>query len=291
MSDPRPTSPEASFIDLDHVAIAAERQSDVWPRYIGELGATWLAGGQSFGFAPAQVRFVGGMRLEVLEPHAVEHNDFLRRFLDRNGPGPHHLTFKLPDLGAAIEDARSIGIEPVGIDRTDPGWQEAFLHPKQSFGIVVQLAQADHSWQSPPPSELPVAHAGPPATLTHVTHLVADLMPAIELFGGLLAGQPTEPLAPSFAVPAGVVADLAWPGPGRLRLLQPDPGTAESAWLGHRSGRLHHLALTVPDPAVVGGAIPMADGRLEVPPDRNHGVRLILTPGTGAASRTVGPGR
>jgi methylmalonyl-CoA/ethylmalonyl-CoA epimerase len=189
------------------------------------------------------------------------------------------LTFKLPDLGAAIDGARAIGIEPVGIDRTDPGWQEAFLHPKQAFGIVVQLAQADHVWDSPPPSELPVARAGSPATLTHVTHLVADLAPAIELFAGLLGGQTSEPLAPDFPVPEEAVADLAWPGPGRLRLLQPAPGTAESAWLGHRAGRLHHIAFTVPDPAVVRDAVPTADGRLEVAPERNAGVRLVLTPG------------
>jgi catechol 2,3-dioxygenase-like lactoylglutathione lyase family enzyme len=253
----------------------------VWPRYIGELGAAWVAGGGGFGFAPAQVRFAGGMRLEVLEPFEVERNDFLRRFLDRNGPGPHHLTFKLPDLGAAIDGARAIGIEPVGIDRSDPGWQEGFLHPKQAFGIVVQMAQADHGWESPPPADLPVAHAGSPATLTHVTHLVADLPAAIELFQGLLEGQPTGSFTPPATTPAGAMADLAWPGPGRLRLLQPAPGSSEAVWLGALSGRLHHIAFTVPDAAVVREAIPLDDGRLEVPPERNGGVRLVLTPAEG----------
>ncbi|MDQ6696069.1 MAG: VOC family protein [Actinomycetota bacterium] len=280
MSDPRATSRAAGGIDLDHIAIAAEHHSDVWPRYIGDLGAAWVAGGESFGFSPAQVRFAGGMRLEVLEPFAVERNDFLRRFLDRNGPGPHHLTFKLPDLDAAIDGARAIGIEPVAIERTDPSWQEAFLHPKQAHGIVVQLAQADHGWESPPPPELPVAHAGSPATLTHVTHLVADLPAALSLFEGLLDGQPSETVTPG-AVGLGGEAeavDLAWPGPGRIRLLQPAAGTAEAAWLGNLSGRLHHIAFTVPDPAVIREAVPVGDGQLEVPPERNGGVRLLLTP-------------
>ena len=245
MSEPQPTSPGAGFVDLDHVAIAAERQSDVWPRYIGELGATWVAGGQGFGFAPAQVRFAGGMRLEVLEPFDVERNDFLRRFLDRSGPGPHHLTFKLADLDATIEGARSIGMEPIGIDRSDPEWQEAFLHPKQAFGIVVQLAQAGELWDSPPPPELPVARAASPATLTHLTHLVADLTAAVELFQGLLGGRETESLTPQYPVTAGASVDLAWPGPGRIRLVQPETGTAEAAWIGDRTGRLHHVAFTV----------------------------------------------
>lgn len=279
MTDLQPTAPEGGAIDFDHVAIAAEHHSDVWPRYVGELGAVWVAGGQSFGFAPAQVRFGGGMRLEVLEPHEVDRNDFLRRFLDRNGPGPHHLTFKLPDLGTAIDDVRAIGIEPVGINRSDPGWQEAFLHPKSAFGIVVQLAQADHSWESPPPGDLPAAHAGSPATLTHLTHLVADLSAAVELFTGVLHGRANEAAPPAPPPDGGECVDLTWPGPGRLRLLQPRAGTPEAAWLGDRSGRLHHLAFTVADPAMVREAVAMGDGRLEVPPERNGGVRLVLTPG------------
>jgi catechol 2,3-dioxygenase-like lactoylglutathione lyase family enzyme len=238
----------------------------------------WVAGGEGYGFAPAQVRFAGGMRLEVLEPFGVEHNDFLRRFLDRNGPGPHHLTFKLSDLGAAIDGARALGFEPVGIDRSDPGWQEAFLHPKQSFGIVVQLAQADHGWESPPPAELPVAPAGSPAAFTHLTHLVADLDAAVELFSGLLGGRVGDPHATDALLTGGTAVDLSWPGPGRVRLLQPEAGSPEAEWLADRTGRLHHVAFTVADPTVVSGAIPTGHGRLEVPPERNAGVRLLLTP-------------
>src|SRR5262245_22983658 len=88
--------------DLDHVAIATERASDAWPRYVGQLGGEWLGGMPESGFAWGQIRYANGMRLEVLEPYEPERNDFLRRFLDRNGPGPHHLTFKVPDLVDAL---------------------------------------------------------------------------------------------------------------------------------------------------------------------------------------------
>src|SRR5436309_1755265 len=96
-------------IDLDHVAVAAERQDDVWPRYAGDLGGSWVAGGPEYGFASAQVSYRNGMRLEVLEPYMPERNDFLRRFLDRNGPGAHHLTFKVGDLAAALERVEAAG--------------------------------------------------------------------------------------------------------------------------------------------------------------------------------------
>ena len=197
--------------DLDHIAIAAERHADVWPRYVGELGANGCRRRRT-GFSPAQVRFAGGMRMEVLEPLDVEHNDFLRRFLDRNGPGPHHLTFKLPDLDAAIDGARAMGIEPVGIDRTDPGWQEAFLHPKHACGIVVQLAQADHSWESPPPPDLPVPRADSPAVLTHADASGRGPRSGRRVVRDLLGGRPTG----SFTGRRSRCAARrsTWPGPG-----------------------------------------------------------------------------
>jgi len=268
--------PRRLTANLDHVAVAVEHHGDAWPRYIGELGAEWMAAGSGAGFSPAQVRFSGGMRLEALEPHDVEHNDFLRRFLDRNGPGPHHLTFKVDDLDLAIDGARALGIDPVGIDRTDPGWQEAFLHPKQSFGIVVQLAQADHGWNTPPPAGLPVPRPAQPARLTRIVHLVADLAPAIDLFQGLLGGTPDEPTVVS-ADGGGRAQDMRWPGGGCLRLLQPGAATPEADWLGDRRGRLHHLAFETAAPSELADARPSADAHFEVPPEANHGVRLLVS--------------
>lgn len=272
------TAPPSFTAEFDHVAIAAEHQADVWPRYIGELGASWVAGGAQPGFAPAQVRFAGGMLLEVLEPHEVEHSDFLRRFLDRHGPGVHHLTFKVSDLTMALDGARALGMEPVGIDRRDPEWQEAFLHPKQAFGVVVQLAQAGRRWSSPPPAGLPVVRCDRPAALTHVALHVADLPAAIRLFQGLLGGRPTDEAATS-ADRRDDVLDLAWTGPGRLRLVQPVAGSEEAVRLAGLPGMEDHLALSVPDMSVVTGATSRPAGRSEVPCEVNAGVRLVLSPG------------
>ena len=61
-----------------------------------------MGGGDTPGFYSAQVRFANGMKVEGLEPRRVEENDFLARFLAASGPGPHHLTFKVPDIRAAL---------------------------------------------------------------------------------------------------------------------------------------------------------------------------------------------
>jgi hypothetical protein len=260
-------------IDLDHVAVAVERQAEAWPRYGGDLPSRWLGGGGTAGFWSAQVEYANGMKVEVLEPYLVEQNDFLRRFLDRNGPGPHHLTFKVKDLRSALELAERAGYRPVGVTLENAWWMEAFLHPKDAPGVVVQLAQSSQGgdWgNEPSPDWFPTARTATAATLVHVAHALADLDEGRKLFVDLLAGN-VEAEGDEDGMRW---LDLAWPGPGRVRLLA---GARFDDWLDGRSGRVHHLAFATEHPSTVEGAVATdRDGTYEVPPDANRGVRLLL---------------
>jgi hypothetical protein len=265
-------------IDLDHVAVALERHTDAWPRYAGDLPPErWIGGGGTSGFWSAQVAYANGMKVEVLEPYQVEQNDFLRRFLDRSGPGPHHLTFKVKDLAQALDLAEQAGYRPVGVNLDNSWWKEAFLHPKDAPGVVVQLAESNEGgdWGGGPgPDWLPRPRTDTAATLVHVGHALADLDEGTRLFVDLLGGT-TDGSGEHDGIRW---LDLAWPGPGRVRLLT---GRPLEGWLGGRSGRVHHLAFVTADPAGVADARPLmgesADATTyEVAPDHNHGVRLLL---------------
>ncbi|MHB8671171.1 MAG: VOC family protein [Acidimicrobiales bacterium] len=205
-------------VDFDHVAVALEQWRDGWPLFAGALGGSWVSGGLGPGFSPSQLRYANDMRLELLAPNRVDLNDFLRRFLDRSGPGPHHLTFKVPDLGQALEVATAAGYQPIGVDTSDPEWHEAFLHPKQATGVVVQLAAAlGGSWSEPPPEGFPSADPVQRASLRRVVHAVADLDEGLRLFGGLLGGSPS-PAARASTAPAArrpPTDGSTWPGPVR----------------------------------------------------------------------------
>jgi methylmalonyl-CoA/ethylmalonyl-CoA epimerase len=273
-------------IDLDHVAVAVERHTDAWPRYGGDLPSRWIGGGGTSGFWSAQVEYANGMKVEVLEPYQVEQNDFLRRFLDRNGPGPHHLTFKVKDLRGALALAEDAGYRPVGVNLENSWWMEAFLHPKDAPGVVVQLAESNEGseWgNDPTPDWFPSPRTTTPATLVHVAHAVADLEEGRKLFVDLLAGQVTGEHEQD-----GITwVDLAWPGPGRVRLLS---GPPLAAWLDGRAGRVHHLAFATDDPGTVPDAQASSDhGTFEVAPEANRGVRLLLaTASESFASRPLG---
>ena len=265
----------APTFDLDHLAVAVERQSDAWPRYAGDLAGEWLGGGATPGFAAAQVKYANGMKVEVLEPHQPEQNNFLRRFLDRRGPGPHHLTFKTDDIEAALQRVEDAGYRPVGVDLRDPFWKEAFLHPKDAPGIVVQVAESagEGDWWSPRPPSVPEPRTDTPATLVRIVHAVADLDDAAKLFVGLLEGQAIGEGKDA----SGRWVELAWPGPGRVRFVSPtDPSGSVAAWLGTEAGRLSHVEFHCQDPAALPDATPAIGGMYEIAPHDNGGVRLLL---------------
>ncbi len=153
---------------FDHIAIAIERMADAPATLAGRLGGTPDHGGPSTVYRFGQWRFEGGGRLEILEPIGAD--GFLHRFLRERGPGIHHVTFRVPSLREACERARAHGYDIVGYDDSDPAWKEAFLHPKQALGIVVQFAES--RWSAgeggPPRWTPPAGPSNPPPAVVIV---------------------------------------------------------------------------------------------------------------------------
>jgi catechol 2,3-dioxygenase-like lactoylglutathione lyase family enzyme len=214
---------------LDHVALATRDASAALATLIGSLGATALSGGHGVGFRPMQVHLGdgrSGMKLELLEPWAVERNDFLERFVSRHGDGPHHLTFKVDDLAATLERVEAAGLHPVSVDLSDPIWREAFLQPKEAHGTVVQLAESSSPLKSafaeyavavehgtsgePVWWTEPELRAPEPVFLRRIVLAAPAVDTASAFFGGVLDGE-------TVATGEGWV-ELGWPGGGRIRL-------------------------------------------------------------------------
>jgi methylmalonyl-CoA/ethylmalonyl-CoA epimerase len=141
--------------DFDHVGIATVDSRPVLELLTGELGGTILFGKVTSGFRWVLVRLGdadSGLNLEVLEPWKAPEGHFLTRFLFRWGEGLHHLTFKTNDLAAVLPDVRSAGFEPIDIDLSSPTWKEAFLRPRDTGGVLIQLAEL--GMQRPPLAQM-----------------------------------------------------------------------------------------------------------------------------------------
>jgi methylmalonyl-CoA/ethylmalonyl-CoA epimerase len=211
---------------LDHLAIGTSALADGWDLFGGVLGGTWVYGGDSPGFWFGQLRFAAGPKIELLTPGGGPDAAFLERFLAGHGPGPHHVTFVVADIDETLARVRAFGIEPIGVNLTNPGWKEAFLHPRSAHGIVVQVAQQAGAPDTPAPREIPPP--GPPARFDLIEQHVGDLDGATRLFRDVLDGRLDGADTRS--------AELTWPGGKRIRLVRED-GLPNG-------GRLHQVRFT-----------------------------------------------
>lgn len=125
---------------MDHVAIATWDVTATVRLLTDILGATYVDGGDdtSAGFRWIQFRLPGG-KIEVLEP--LHRDGFLYRFLTKRGEGLHHVTFYVGDIADAIQKLTAAGYTPVDVNITHEFWKEAFLHPRDTSGVLIQLAQ------------------------------------------------------------------------------------------------------------------------------------------------------
>lgn len=127
------------IIAVDHVAIATWDITNVVHLFKDVLGATYVDGGDDHagGFRWLQFRLPGG-KIEVLEP--LHRDGFLYRFLTKRGEGLHHVTLYVHDLGEAIAQLKAAGYQPVDVNLDNDFWKEAFLHPRDTSGVLIQLA-------------------------------------------------------------------------------------------------------------------------------------------------------
>jgi hypothetical protein len=183
-----------STYQFDHLAIGVERWSDGLPRFAGEFGGRWSHGGDVGEYAPCQLIYRHGMKLELIAPGHLG-DGFMRRFLDRGGPGAHHLTVKVPSLDATIEQVSGRGISILGGRMRAPAWQEAFLHPKQAgIGTLLQIVQSDEDvmaamiGRQPEPAGFPEFQRDA-ATIAWIGLAVESAESSLELLTTVLRGQ------------------------------------------------------------------------------------------------------
>lgn len=130
---------------VDHVAIAVRNIATAVPLFVDALGGEFLFAGENAeqGFRWAQFRFPGGGKFELVTPLAGD--GFVQRFLDRRGEGVHHVTLKVPDILRAIDHLTEQGVKLFRVSTEHRSWKEAFIHPRDAHGALIQIAQSRYS--------------------------------------------------------------------------------------------------------------------------------------------------
>jgi len=87
---------------------------------------------------------VGETALELLLPTAPDSP--VAKFLESKGEGFHHLALEVEDINAAVEELKAAGVKLIDEKPREGahGSMVAFIHPKATFGLLVELVQSAH---------------------------------------------------------------------------------------------------------------------------------------------------
>ena len=128
---------------LDHVGIAVKNLDEALAFYRDALGLH-VEVPEEVASQRVRAHFIatGQSALELLEPTSAD--SVIARYVEKRGPGLHHITLRVDDIRAALEQMKARGVRLVD-EQPRPGAEGAlvaFIHPLSAHGVLVELKQA-----------------------------------------------------------------------------------------------------------------------------------------------------
>ncbi|WP_435064752.1 methylmalonyl-CoA epimerase [Halobaculum sp. EA56] len=125
---------------VDHAGVATDDAAGLAALYTDLLDCE-VAHEEEFDGMAVVFLDVGGSYLELLEP--LDGEGAIADYLDRNGPGIHHLAFATDDLRGALERARDLGVDLIDEEPRPGAWghEVAFCHPRDTGGVLVEFVE------------------------------------------------------------------------------------------------------------------------------------------------------
>ncbi len=127
-------------VRIAHIGIAVRAIDEMLPFYRDLLGLEDHPLDDSDGAHIAGLS-AGAQLVELLEPHSPESP--ISKFLERRGPGIHHICFAVSDLEATLARCREKGVRLIDEHPRmgAEGKRIAFLHPASTGGVLIELTE------------------------------------------------------------------------------------------------------------------------------------------------------
>ncbi len=127
---------------IEHIGIAVESLEQAIPFYEKVLGLKCYSIEE---VADQKVKtaffMVGQTKIELLEATSPESS--IAKFIEKKGPGMHHMAFAVKNIEGALKEAEEKGVKL--IDAAPRGGAEglsiAFLHPKSTNSVLTELCE------------------------------------------------------------------------------------------------------------------------------------------------------
>jgi len=130
------------MLKTDHIAILVpdiDEALEFWRDALGlELEQVEEVASQG-----AKVAFLplGDHAIELVQP--TTETSGMAKYLDKRGPGVHHICFKVDDIEATLARLKAEGVQLINEEPVEGahGKKVAFIHPKSASGVLVELSQ------------------------------------------------------------------------------------------------------------------------------------------------------
>jgi len=129
---------------IDHIGIAVKSLDEAIPYYEKSLGLKLLKTEEVESQKVKTAFFEAGeVHVELLEPTSDESP--IAKFLEKDGPGIHHIACGTDDIQGQLNQAKDSGVNLI---HEVPfagagGKQVAFLHPKFTFGVLTEFCSGE----------------------------------------------------------------------------------------------------------------------------------------------------
>jgi len=129
---------------LDHIGIAVKDLEQAMKLYRDAFGIEPGLVYES-SYTKAKIAFfpLGEVRIELIQP--VDPESVVGKFLEKRGEGIHHISYRVKDVDGSLAELEKKGVSL--IDKKSRKVREnervAFLHPKSTNGVLVELIQED----------------------------------------------------------------------------------------------------------------------------------------------------
>ncbi len=134
------------FGEIDHIGVAVEDLDESIALYRDRLGMReqHRETVEEFGVEAALLE-IGDAHVELLTP--IQSDSAVARFLEKNGPGMHHVAYRTADIDAALERMTKAGVRMID-EQARTGIRDsrvAFVHPKSTGGVLTEIVEPAHA--------------------------------------------------------------------------------------------------------------------------------------------------
>ena len=130
------------IIGIEHIGIAVKNLSEASPfwNHVLQISHSASEDVDEQGVI-TDIYDTGQGKVELLQ--AKYPDSPIAKFLDRRGPGIHHICLQVEDIDEAVQDLKSKGIQLIGNGTSvgAEGYKVVFIHPRSSGGVLVELAE------------------------------------------------------------------------------------------------------------------------------------------------------